>query len=185
VAGDHHLWPIYRLYADFLAMSFSTLLAALQSWPVSAAVRGDTPGTEWLFPIIETLHVVALTLVVGSIALIDLRLLGVASRGMSISRLSYEVLPWTWISYGAAVVFGTLMFMSKAEIYAANLQFQLKFLCMGLAGINMLVFHFVTYRQVARWDTGVPPPSAKAAGALSLALWLGVVFFGRWTGFTT
>jgi hypothetical protein len=49
----------------------------------------------------------------------------------------------------------------------------------------MLVFQFVTYRQAARWDTGVPPPSAKAAGALSLALWIGVVFFGRWTGFTT
>jgi hypothetical protein len=166
-------------------MHLSTLLTTIQSWPISAAVRGDTPGTEWLFPIIETLHVVALTLVVGSIALIDLRLLGIASRESTVSRLSYEVLPWTWIAYCAAAVFGTLMFMSKAEIYAGNLQFRLKFVCMGLAAINMLAFHFVTYRQVARWDTGVPPPSAKAAGALSLALWIGVVFFGRWTGFTT
>jgi hypothetical protein len=166
-------------------MHLSTLLTTIQSWPISAAVRGDTPGTEWLFPIIETLHVVALTLVVGSIALIDLRLLGVASRESTVSRLSYEVLPWTWIAYCAAALFGTLMFMSKAEIYTGNLQFRLKFVCMGLAGINMLVFQFVTYRQVARWDTGVPPPSAKAAGALSLALWIGVVFFGRWTGFTT
>jgi hypothetical protein len=166
-------------------MNLTSLLTTIQSWPLSGAMRGELPGTEWLFPIVETLHVVALTIVVGSIAMVDLRLLGIASRESSISRLSYEVLPWTWKAYCAAVVFGTLMFMSKAEVYAGNLQFRLKFVCMALAGINMLVFHFATYRQVARWDTGVPPPSAKVAGASSLVLWIGVVFFGRWTGFTT
>jgi hypothetical protein len=56
---------------------------------------------------------------------------------------------------------------------------------MGLAAVNMLVFHFGAYRQVARWDAGEPPMSAKLAGALSLSLWIGVVFFGRWVGFTT
>jgi hypothetical protein len=84
-----------------------------------------------------------------------------------------------------AAVFGTLMFMAKAGTYAGNLQFRLKFVCMGLAGLNMLIFHFGAYRQVARWDEGEPPISAKMAGALSLTLWIGVVFFGRWVGFTT
>jgi len=82
-------------------------------------------------------------------------------------------------------VFGTLMFIAKAGTYAGNLQFQLKFICMGLAALNMLVFKFGAYRQVARWDSGEPPMSAKVAGALSLSLWTGVVFFGRWVGFTT
>jgi hypothetical protein len=77
------------------------------------------------------------------------------------------------------------MFMAKAQTYAGNLQFRLKFACMGLAAVNMLVFHFGAYRHVARWDVGEPPLSAKLAGALSLSLWIGVVFFGRWVGFTT
>jgi len=166
-------------------MSIEALLAAIESWPISAALRGETPGTEWLFPIVETLHVMALTLVFGSIAMIDLRLLGIASRNSAVSRLSNEVLPWTWTAWCVAAVFGTLMFIAKAGTYAGNLQFQLKFICMGLAALNMLVFKFGAYRQVARWDSGEPPMSAKVAGALSLSLWIGVVFFGRWVGFTT
>jgi hypothetical protein len=166
-------------------MSIAALLATIESWPISAALRGEMPGTEWLFPIVETLHVMALTIVFGSIAMVDLRLLGIASRNSAVSRLSNEVLPWTWSAWCVAAVFGTLMFIAKAGTYAGNLQFQLKFVCMALAALNMLVFHFGAYRQIARWDSGEPPMSAKAAGALSLSLWIGVVFFGRWVGFTT
>jgi hypothetical protein len=166
-------------------MSLAQLLGTVQAWPISAAVRGETPGTEWLFPIIETLHVMALSIVFGSIAMVDLRLLGVASRSSPVSRLSDEVLPWTWTAWCVAAVFGTLMFISKAETYAGNTQFRLKFVCMVLAAVNMLVFRFGAYRQVARWDSADPPMSARVAGALSLSLWIGVVFFGRWVGFTT
>ena len=166
-------------------MSVAALLTAIESWPISAALRGETPGTEWLFPIAETLHVMALTIVFGSIAMMDLRLLGIASRNSTVSRLSSEVLPWTWTAWGTAAVFGTLMFMAKAATYAGNLQFRLKFACMGLAALNMLIFRFGAYRHVERWDSGEPPASAKLAGGLSLALWIGVVFFGRWIGFTT
>jgi hypothetical protein len=166
-------------------MNVADLLNIIESWPISAAMRGETPGTEWLFPIIETLHVMAFTIVFGSIVMVDLRLLGIASRNSTVSRLSNEVLPWTWTAWGAAAVCGTLMFIAKAETYTGNLQFRLKFVCMGLAALNMLVFHFGAYRQVARWDSGETPMSAKVAGALSLSLWIGVVFFGRWVGFTT
>jgi hypothetical protein len=165
-------------------MSLVPLLATIKGWPISAVVRGDIPGTEWLFPMIETLHVMALTMVLGTIAMVDLRLLGVASRESAVSQLSRELLPWTWAAWCIAAVFGTLMFMSNATTYAANLQFRLKFVCMGLAALNMLSFHFGPYRRVALWDSGEPPASAKLAGALSLSLWIGVVFFGRWTGFT-
>ena len=166
-------------------MTLKAVFAAVEAWPLSAAVRGDTPGTEWLFPIIETFHVMALTIVVGSIFMVDLRLLGVTSRNSSVSRLSAEVLPWTWSAWCVAAVFGTLLFISKASTYAANPQFQMKFACMGLAAVNMLAFHFGAYRHVSQWDTGRTPIRAKLAGALSLTLWIGVVFFGRWTGFTT
>jgi len=166
-------------------MSVAAVLSTIEAWPISAALRGENPGTEWLFPIVETLHVMALTIVFGSIAMVDLRLLGIASRDSSVSRLSNEVLPWTWTAWCTAAVFGTLMFMAKATTYAGNLQFRLKLICMALAAVNMLIFHFGAYRQVARWDSGATPASAKAAGAASLSLWIGVVFFGRWVGFTT
>lgn len=158
---------------------------AIADWPISAAMRGETPGTEWLFPIVETLHVMALSIVFGSIAMVDLRLLGISSRGTRVSELASEVLPWTWSAWGVAAVCGTLMFLAKAETYLGNVQFRLKFLCMALAAVNMLVFHLGAYRQVGRWNSGEPPSSAKLAGAISLSLWTGVIFFGRWAGFTT
>jgi hypothetical protein len=166
-------------------MNIAKLLDTIEGWPISAVMRGEMPGTEWVFPIVETLHVMAFTIVVGSIAMVDLRLLGIASRNSTVSRLTKEVLPWTWSAWVTAAVCGTLLFLGKAGTYAGNLQFRLKFVCMGLAALNMLVFHLGAYRQVARWDSGEPPVSAKMAGALSMSLWIAVVFFGRWIGFTT
>lgn len=165
-------------------MNLTPLFAAIKAWPISAAVRGDLPGTEWLFPIVETLHVIALTLVFGSIVMVDLRLLWISSRNSPVSRLTAEILPVTWIAWCVAAIFGSLLFMSNATVYAANMQFRLKFVCMGLAAVNMMVFHLGAFRRVVQWDLTQPPLSARIAGGLSLSLWIGVVFFGRWTGFT-
>ncbi len=166
-------------------MNLHAILTSLQELPLSAAVRGEIPGTEWLFPIIETLHVLTLTVVFGSIAMVDLRLLGWTSLGTSIARLTEETLPWTWTAWVLAAIAGSLMFMSKAVTYAGNLDFRMKFICMALAAVNMLVFHFGAYRRVADWDMGRPPAAARLAGGLSLTFWLAVIFFGRWVGFTT
>lgn len=166
-------------------MGLHGLLSALEDTPLASAMRGELGG-EWLFPIVETLHVMSLALVFGSIVMVDLRLVGAASRGSAVSSLSREVLPYTWAAFVCAIVTGTLLFVSKAHVYFHNLQFQLKFLCMLLAGVNMLVFHFGVYRHVLEWDERYPPPcAARLAGALSIALWMGVIFFGRWIGFTT
>lgn len=167
-------------------MSLDSLVAQIQDWPLSAAIRGEMPGTEWLFPIVETLHILMFSIVFGSIAMLDLRLLGVGSRGASVTRLTREILPWTWGAWIAAAIMGTLMFLAKAVTYAGNLQFRMKFICMALAAVNMLVFHFGAYRRVKEWDTAATPPNAaRLAGGLSMAFWIAVIFFGRWVGFTT
>ena len=166
-------------------MTMPGFLLAAEHTSLAAAMRGEL-GWEWLFPIVETLHVISLAMVFGSIVMVDLRLVGAASRDSAASRLSGEVLPYTWGAFICAAVTGTLLFVSKAHVYFYNLQFQLKFLCMFLAGVNMAVFHFGAYRHVLDWDQNDPPPlAARLAGALSIALWIGVIFFGRWIGFTT
>lgn len=167
-------------------MTIHSILDALQHLPVSAAIRGSLPHTEWVFPIIETLHVLTLTIVFGSIAMVDVRLLFGTSLGRSVSRIASETLPWTWTAWILSAITGSMMFMSRALTYAGNFQFRMKFICMALAGVNMLIFHFGAYRQVATWDTAAKSPNAaRLAGALSLLFWTSVVFFGRWVGFTT
>ncbi len=151
---------------------------------------GDTPlalaiaESEWLFPAIEVVHVFAISLVFGTIAIIDLRLLGLASAHRRYSEMARELLPWTWGAWLVAAMFGTLLIASRPTAYFANADFRLKFLCMALAGVNMLVFQFITSRDLARWDKGGVSLAGKVAGALSLVFWIGVVYFARKTGFT-
>lgn len=166
-------------------MTLFDFLLATEHTSFAATMRGEHGG-EWLFPIVETLHVICLAMVFGSIVMVDLRLVGVSSRNRAVSGLSSEVLPYTWTAFICAAATGTLLFISKAHVYFYNLQFQLKFLCIFLAGVNMLVLHFGALRHVREWDESQPPPrAARLAGALSIALWVGVIFFGRWIGFTT
>ena len=141
---------------------------------------------ESLFPWIESIHVLAITLVVGSIAIVDLRLLGLASRDRSVAALTRDVLPCTWVAFAVALLTGVLMFISNAVNYAHNFYFQIKILLLVLAGANMLFFHFVSGRDVAVWGNsiGTTPARARLAGGASLLLWIGVVAFGRWIGFT-
>jgi hypothetical protein len=156
------------------------ILERFQDTAVSTAIR----ETTWLFPSIETVHVLALTLLVGTIAIFDLRLLGWASQRRAVTRLAKEVLPWTWGSFVVAVVSGTLLFVSKAVHYYGNVAFRIKLGFLLLAGINVLLFETVTLRSVARWDRSIPtPPAAQRAGTLSLVFWIGVVVAGRWIGF--
>jgi hypothetical protein len=153
----------------------------LYDTPLAEAIRSN----EMLFPWIESIHVLAITLVLGSIAVVDLRLLGIASRSRPVTRLIREVLPVTWCAFAVAVLSGGTLFTSNAVEYAKNLPFQMKMVLMALAGVNMLAFHLVTYRSVAQWDEApATPPAARVAGGVSIGLWIGIVAFGRWIGFT-
>lgn len=168
-----------------MIMTLNHAAQLIQDTAIASAMRGNSDWV-WLFPIVETFHVLSFACVVGSIVMVDLRLLGLTSRDSAVSRLSREVLPYTWSAFAAAAITGLLLFTTKAVTYVGNLQFELKFLFMALAGINMLVFHLGAYRHVLDWDNVLPPPrAARVAGAVSIALWCAVIFMGRWIGFTT
>ncbi|MDB5475109.1 MAG: hypothetical protein JWP49_620 [Phenylobacterium sp.] len=139
----------------------------------------------WVFPTVETIHVIAIAMVVGSIAVVDLRLLGVSWTARPVTEVAEEVLPWTWVSFAVAAIAGGLMFISAASKYVTDLPFQLKMLLLALAAANMLVFHFVTYRDVEVWNLGRTPRAAKVAAGLSLAFWIAVVTCGRLVSFST
>jgi hypothetical protein len=153
----------------------------LENSIVATAIRQST----WLFPTIETIHVLATVLVVGSVTMLDLRLLNIASRDRSVSELHNEVLPWTWASFVCAVIAGLLLFSSHAAKYYQNIPFRMKMVLLVLVGLNAAFFELRTFRSVATWDKGprIPMP-AKIAGAVGLVLWLFVVACGRWIGFT-
>ena len=150
----------------------------MQDHPISQHI-----GFTWWFPLLESIHVIGIGLVVGSIMTVDLRLLGLAAVRYPVTQIAAKLLPWTWAAFVVAAITGFGMFVTRAPAYVENPAFQVKFLLLPLAFINMAVFHFWTWRGIAAWDTAQELPlAARAAGGASLALWAGIIIAGRWTG---
>ncbi len=159
---------------------FDRFLQWLESTSPAIAIS----ESSWLFPGIESVHVLAIALVVGSITMVDLRLLDLNLRERPAGELIAEVLPWTWISFAVAVCSGALLFSSNATHYWGTVPFRAKMLLLTLAGINMLAYHATIHRSVDLWGRRPSTPrAAKISGGLSLGLWIGVVTLGRWIGF--
>ena len=160
--------------------SFTEVLHWVEKTPLAIFVSQSTYG----FSAIDMFHIAAISVVFGMIAILDLRLMGLAFTDFSVTDLSRQVLPWTWAAFAIAAITGALMFTGQAVKYAANFAFLVKIALMALAGFNVLVFHFITYRGVAKWDQGVAVPwAAKLAGALSLVVWIAVAAYGRFTAY--
>jgi len=138
-----------------------------------------------LFPLIESIHVVALCLVVGSIFMLDLRLLGLASTNRPVGRLIHAILPVTWGAFAIAAITGFLMFISNATKYLANGFFVAKMCLLVVAGLNMIIFHVISTRDLPQGEKLASPPlRARLAGAFSILFWISIVACGRWIGFT-
>jgi hypothetical protein len=136
--------------------------------------------SDWWFNIIETVHVIFTTLMVGTIFVVDLRLLGIILRNEPASRVVRAVLPWTWTGLAIMASSGLLLFISEAALAYGNIAFRIKLLLLLAAGANAWLFHATIYRSVAQWDTRLPTPQpARTAGALSVALWTAVIISGR------
>ena len=160
-------------------------LADLISYLENSRLADNIRENDLLFPFIELVHVLSICLVVGSILAVDLRLLGLASIRRSVSRVTHGILPLTWCAFVVAVASGGLLFISNATKYLGNGFFIAKLFLIGAAGLNMMIFHAISAKDLPRWEneSRLPLP-ARLAGGLSILLWVAVVACGRWVGFT-
>lgn len=162
-------------------MAFADTMNAIQQSPLSLAIQ----DSGFAYPLIEGTHVMSLALSVGMILWIDLRLLGVIMRGASIRGMYASVRPWLFTGFCMMLITGVLLVITRAgDIWDNNL-FHAKLILLALCGVNILVYHLVVERDYAAWDTSdVPPPKARIAGGVSLALWFTVIAVGRIMAYT-
>jgi hypothetical protein len=154
-------------------------LGALEASGLGQAMR----QWLWLYPAVETVHIVGIGLLFGSIAVLDLRLLGV-SRRIPVRLLARHVLPWTAAAFLLIVPSGLMMFTAHASDFISSPVFVLKMCLILAAGLNAAIFHAVVYPSVEVWDSEEmrklgPPPSARTSAALSLLIWVSVIACGR------
>jgi len=153
------------------------MLTEFFRWLVNSPWSHFINSYEWVFPAVQSLHFIGFAMSIGTIAIVDLRLLGLGMRRQGPAELAADLAPWTHVGIAVMLTTGPLMFSTDAVAYHFNPSFQFKMACLMLA----LLFHFTVHRRAVRPD--VPPIAAKLAAATSLLLWTAVVAGGRMIAF--
>jgi hypothetical protein len=162
----------------------STLLPFLQ-WLMDTPLSIAIAENEVLFPWIEAFHVLGVTLVFGSIVLVDLRLLNLGFRDKTIEQFCSQYLPTTWIAFVLSAITGSLLFISNAINYANNFNFVFKMFLLLCAGLNMLIFQSLYGKKLAHWSGSFDLPFLARLGAsCSILIWTCIIIFGRLIGFS-
>lgn len=143
--------------------------SAINNWILSSA---------WLWPSLEILHFVGLSLLLGSLLLIDLRLAGFFRR-INLSA-THALLPWTFIGFGLNLLSGTLFVLGDPARYSANVGFRWKMVLVLIAGLNALWFYWKINPVMNSWSPNDDTPAlAKTIAFVSLGTWTGVLLLGR------
>jgi uncharacterized membrane protein len=156
-----------------------TILTAcewLQGLPWASGIKEST----WQFPVIESVHSLALSVMLWPAAILDLRLLGVLMRRRPVSTVAAQFLPWVWVGFTAMLLSGAILFASEAVKCYNSPFFRVKLILIAVAGLNALIFHKTIFREIAGWDDASATHwRARVAGGCSLLVWIGVVAMGR------
>lgn len=147
-------------------------------WLNTSALANGMNGPEWAFPVVETFHFIGFALLIGTIAIVDLRLLGFGMRRQAASQLLTDLAPWTLAGLVLMLTTGPAMFTADALVYFYNPSFRLKMICLFVA----IVFNYTIHRKVAKSDNA--SITGKLVACLSLALWTGVLAGGRFIAFS-
>ena len=158
--------------------------AGLLAWLEATQLANAMRASLWMYPIVEILHITGFTILVGSVAMFDLRVLGF-TRSLPLQALGRHLLPWSVASLAVIVPAGLMMFSAHPHDFASSQVFQLKLLLIGAAGLNAAIFHLGVYRGVLTWDVGqAAPPMARVHALASLAIWIAVICCGRLLAYT-
>jgi len=162
------------------------MLLNICQWLQDTSIGTGIRESVWIFPIIETVHLLALAFSVGIIMFVDLRLIGAAMKDQPVSEVFTKLQPMAVKGFVVNFLSGMMLFWSEPLKCYHSVYFQIKLVLLFLLGLNALGFQYFTFPGVAAWDKAPSPPArAKMAGWVSLAFWTGVVLMGRAIAYAT
>jgi hypothetical protein len=153
-------------------------LQAYAAWVSTTWLHFFATNYKWVWATMETLHFLGLGVMVGTIGVLDLRLLGFA-KGLPIASVQ-RLVPWGIAAFTLNTLTGIVFLAGAPYQYLYNFAFQMKVLFMLAAGINVLLFYSGTWTRTRTMGADQAAPwAARIAGAVSLFLWIGVMYWGR------
>lgn len=153
-------------------------------WIQDSSIGTGIRESVYIFPLIEATHVIGLAVSVGTIAIVDLRLIGAALTTEPVTDVIEQLQPWTLWGFAVQFISGFFLFWSEAARLYPSYSYRAKFVFLLLLGINALLFHTTIYKSVDKWDRDAATPfRARMAGWIGITFWAAVIFFGRWTAY--
>ena len=164
-----------------MTVTILEILNRLEETGIGVLVRESL----WVFPVLVSIHILGLTLSVGTLVWFDLRLLGIGIRHCSVSRLYGRLKPWMLASFLVMVASGSMLFIGFATKAYPNIFFRIKVAGLVVAAVNALIYHLTTERSIGEWDEArVLPLRARLAGLISILIWTVIILVGRMTAYT-
>jgi hypothetical protein len=180
----NHLTDESRMMALTVATG-SLLLIAMWEWLARPAIMTMMLESVWFYPIVQSAHVLGITMFLGLNVMLDVRTLGFTLRKVRASEVAAHILPWVAPSGLVTLATGMLLFLAEPSRFVSNPFFLAKAIALVLAVINLLVFHVGVYSRVDEWDDAARPPlAARVSAVFSLTLWAIVLIASRLVAYT-
>ena len=157
-----------------------TLLLHLCEWLAGTAIGTGIRESDNLFSVIETIHVLGITITAGTITIVDMRILGFVFTRYAVADVMRPLVTITWLGFLVMLTTGVLLFWSEADKLYFNTAFRLKLSLLLLAGLNQWMFQRTYAGRLANWNESfIPPARARFAAWLSLGMWAWIIVLGR------
>ena len=154
------------------------------NWLASTSLSLYFQTTTWIIPLTQSIHILCISIVIASMAMLDLRLVGLAGRRQSIPAMADRYLPWLWGAVLVLLLTGLVLITAEPVRELMNPVFRLKMLLLVAGLIVTATFRHALRRDVSRWQSTSATTAARALGLFSLAVWIGIIICGRWIAYT-
>jgi uncharacterized membrane protein SirB2 len=157
------------------------MVQAFCDWLSNTSVSLKIQTVLWIIPAVQTVHILCVSIVMASMAMLDLRLIGVAGKSQSISRMVTRLVPWVWRVLLILATTGAILIVGEPDRELLNWAFRTKMAMVATVSLITLLVQQLNKRDATFWENR--RIAAAAVGVVSLLLWVGIVTAGRWIAY--
>jgi hypothetical protein len=157
---------------------------AFSDWLAATALSMQIQTVEWIIPTVQTIHILSISIVMSAAAMVNLRVLGVLSRGQPVAAVAHRFVPWIWWTLVVLLLSGSILIIGEPGRSLRNPAFILKMSMLAAVLVLTLFFQRGLRHDNRFWESS---PGRRLGGRLiaaaSLVFWVGIVFAGRWIAY--
>ena len=156
------------------------------NWLSQTPLSNLIQSIGWIIPMTQSIHIIAITMVMGSVLMMDMKLLGVVGRGVAVVDMNRRFLPWVWSSLGVLLLTGAILTVAEPGRELTNNAFRLKMALVLTVVVVTGAYQEAVRRAASSWDEDASKRwSGRLLAVVSLCIWVGIVICGRWIAYVS